>query len=248
MPRLIDIYEYLNEIAPFDTACQWDNAGISVGDINKEIKSIAFALDVTKDVIKQAASNNIDLIITHHPLKIIDEESDNKLTVCEKMLIDNNIAHIALHTNYDIAKDGVNEQLIKKLGLITIEKVTDECLYICELDNAEDIETFTDRVKDILKGLIRYSRRTDNIKRIAVCSGSGSDYISLAKEYKCDALLTGDGGHHAFLNADELDISLICAGHFETEYLAMPLLCEKVQNRFTINCFIIKQQSPIITK
>ncbi len=249
MLELNDVYDYIDELAPFSDATEWDNVGISVGCLDEEIKAIGFALDITKDVINQAIEKNINLIITHHPLKlIVDETNLTSLTKCEEMLIQNEICHIAAHTNYDIAKDGVNEQLIHKLKLNILSKVENECLYICELNEEKDIEEFTDYVKDILNAKIRYSKAVTNLKKIAVCSGSGSSYLSLAKEYRCDALLTGDGGHHAFLDADELDISLICAGHFETEYLAMPLLCEKVNNKFNIPCYLLKQVSPINTK
>ena len=46
-----DIYDYLNSIAPFDTAEEWDNCGLNVGSFDKDVKKIYIALDVTNDVL-----------------------------------------------------------------------------------------------------------------------------------------------------------------------------------------------------
>ena len=35
-----EIYEYLDSIAPFDTAEEWDNCGLIVGSYEKEVKKI----------------------------------------------------------------------------------------------------------------------------------------------------------------------------------------------------------------
>ncbi|MBR5191160.1 MAG: Nif3-like dinuclear metal center hexameric protein, partial [Clostridia bacterium] len=75
----------------------------------------------------------------------------------------------------------------------------------------------------------------------------GSDYLTLAKELGCDALLTGDASHHAFLDADEMGIVLVASGHFETENLAIEPLMNKIKDKFNITCELVMQESPIIT-
>ena len=62
---------------------------------------------------------------------------------------------------------------------------------------------------------------------------------------KCDAFLTGDASHHKFLDADELEILLVAAGHFETENIAIKSLADKVKNNFDTECVIAVQKSPI---
>ena len=51
-----DIYDYLNEIAPFDTAEEWDNCGLTIGSFEIEVKKIYIALDVSNDVLEAAKS------------------------------------------------------------------------------------------------------------------------------------------------------------------------------------------------
>ena len=62
------ISDFIDSIAPYNAKCEWDNCGILVGDKDKEIKKIGFTLDLTSEVLSDAINNNVDLIITHHPI------------------------------------------------------------------------------------------------------------------------------------------------------------------------------------
>ena len=247
MVKIGDIYSYIDTLAPYETAEEWDNTGLSVGSMEDDVTKAGFALDLTSDIVNQAVKEGCDLIITHHPL-IFEPLKNVDADTCVYKLIENGIAHISAHTNFDIAPNGVNEQLISKLGLEVSYKVEGECLYICTLDSPVNSDILADSIKQKLGAVVRYNRGAGMISKAAVCSGSGSDYLQLAKEHGCEALITGDGKHHAFIDADEMGISLICAGHFETEAFAMHELCDKIHNKFGIACEMLKQESPIITK
>lgn len=64
------------------------------------------------------------------------------------------------------------------------------------------------------------------IKKVAVCGGSGADLIGIAKARGADVLVTGDVKHHSAHEALEKDIAVIDAGHAETEKLVVPELVE----------------------
>jgi putative NIF3 family GTP cyclohydrolase 1 type 2 len=68
MSTVKDIYSFLDTVAPFSTSAPWDNTGLLVGDENKKVKKVMLSLDVTGDVIDEAIEENVDLVITHHPL------------------------------------------------------------------------------------------------------------------------------------------------------------------------------------
>ena len=67
-PTVKDIYDFINEIAPFGNQCEWDNSGLLVGESNKEVGKIAFVLDITSEAVAKAAEIGADLIISHHPV------------------------------------------------------------------------------------------------------------------------------------------------------------------------------------
>ena len=63
-----DVYDFLNSKAPFNTAAEWDNTGLSVGSLSAPVSSVLVALDVTKELIEYAEKNGFGLVVTHHPL------------------------------------------------------------------------------------------------------------------------------------------------------------------------------------
>lgn len=246
MATVKDVYNFINSFAPFNTAEEWDNSGLLVGDENAEVVKIIFALDCTNDVINQAVKAGANLIITHHPVifKPVSTVMQDSLVY---KLIKNNISIICAHTNYDKAQGGVNDILCKIVGFDCFEKVQDTCLNIGMYDKEIAFEDFVNTVKSKLNAQIRHNNIDKSVKKVAVCSGSGSDYLSLAKELNCDVLLTGDGSHHDFLDANEMGVALVCAGHFETENISIEPLMNKLENKFDLTCVLATQNTPIFT-
>lgn len=246
MATVKDIYNFIDLIAPFNTQEEWDNSGLLVGDKNQNVNKIIFALDITTDVVNQAINCDADLIITHHPLIFKPVSNILSDTIIYK-LIENKIAIICAHTNFDKAVDGVNDTLCNVIGFNSFEKIEDTCLNIGCFNNSYSSDSFADEIKVKLGGTVRYNSLKKDIKKVAVCSGSGSDYLSLAKELGCDALLTGDASHHAFLDANEMGLALFACGHFETENVSIKPLLERVKSEFDIDCTLAVQNTPIIT-
>ncbi|MDL0257572.1 Nif3-like dinuclear metal center hexameric protein, partial [Clostridioides difficile] len=52
---------------PLNLAEDWDNVGLIVGDFDMDVKKVLVSLEANEDVIDEAISKNIDLIVTHHP-------------------------------------------------------------------------------------------------------------------------------------------------------------------------------------
>lgn len=120
---------------PLNLAYDWDNVGLLVGDNDQEINKIMVCLEANEKVINEAIENDIDLIITHHPfifskIKKVTT-SDLKGNLIHK-LIKNNISIYSMHTNFDIAFDGLNDYFAEMLELDNIkilDKTNSENLY-----------------------------------------------------------------------------------------------------------------------
>jgi len=67
------------------------------------------------------------------------------------------------------------------------------------------------------------------VRRVAVCGGSGAGLIHRAKEKGADVLLTGDVKYHEALEARELGLNVIDAGHNASEKVLIPALARYLE-------------------
>ncbi|EAK4111944.1 Nif3-like dinuclear metal center hexameric protein, partial [Campylobacter jejuni] len=62
--KLSEIYNFLDQLSPFNIQESWDNSGILLGDKDSEISTVYLSLDIDENIIKEVSENS--LIITHH--------------------------------------------------------------------------------------------------------------------------------------------------------------------------------------
>ncbi|MDF2566746.1 MAG: hypothetical protein K0R90_202 [Oscillospiraceae bacterium] len=353
MTTVRDVYSYINEIAPLRLAEKWDNCGLIVGDMDRQVRNCMVVLDVTQAVIDEACENAVDLIISHHPIIFEAQKQILSQSLVYK-LIQNGISVISAHTNLDIAQGGINDVLAERLGLkkTKVLEVTD-CTYdykiitfapkeyeqkvkdamslagagklenysscafvsrgegsflpmegsnafigqvgeietveesriemICpwqslssvlnamlkahpyeqpafdvfenhaikredgigrvgELEKEQSPEQFASFVKNVLGcERVRFSKGKDTVKKVAICSGAGSSVFKHAVSMEADAFVSGDIKHDVMVDAKKFGITVIDAGHFETENIIIEVLEEHLSQKFN-NFTIIKSK------
>lgn len=246
-PTVKDIYEFINFVAPFENQCDWDNSGMLVGTPDGEVKKIGVVLDITPQAIKYASENGIDLIISHHPVifRAVKNFLDGDIPF---MLAKSGISAICAHTNLDIAKGGVNDALAETLGFKNPVPMTEDgetSMIRKVIIDETDGETLAMHIAGRLSTGVQLADCGKTIDTVALCGGAGGDFIGAVAESGCDAFITGEAKHHEFLTAYELGITLITAGHFETENPVVAVLADKLKNNFDIDVEIIPQNSPV---
>jgi dinuclear metal center YbgI/SA1388 family protein len=117
--KIKDIAEQIEKIAPLNLALDWDNVGLLIGDVQKNVKNILLTIDITKDVIAEAKRLKTDLIVSYHPviwdgLKTVTSEGPGSIVY---ELIRSNIAVFSVHTALDITTGGVNDGLAEIIGI-----------------------------------------------------------------------------------------------------------------------------------
>ena len=70
------------------------------------------------------------------------------------------------------------------------------------------------------------------IKRVAICGGSGSFLLSNAICTKADIFITADFKYHEFFDAEN-DIIIADIGHFESEQFTKDLIYDLLTKKFT---------------
>lgn len=119
-----ELVRFLESWSPEGAALPEDNPGLQVGNPSADITNILVCLDVTDRVIEEAIENQVNLILSHHPLLYgslkqlrIDSWVGRKI----ESLIKHDIALYSAHTNLDAARDGVSFALARKLGVANPE-------------------------------------------------------------------------------------------------------------------------------
>lgn len=242
--KIRDIYEYINKIAPFDSAEEWDNVGLLIGDMNGETDNVIVALDCTRDAFDMAIEKGAKLIVTHHPV-IFEATRDFTADTLPWQLAQAGISVISAHTNLDKAESGVNAELCKVIGIDAKPCEIDPCLVVGESPIEIPFDAFLSNIKATLGiEFLRVHKAKNTIGKIAVCCGSGGDFLDTAHSFGCDTLLTGDVKHNVFVAAALLGINLIDAGHFATEDIIVEPLAERLRKEFPKTTFFTSHQKP----
>ena len=71
----------------------------------------------------------------------------------------------------------------------------------------------------------------ENIRKVAVCGGSGSFLINAAKSVQADVYITSDIKYHEFFAAEK-QLMICDIGHFESEKYTIDLFSEILSKKF----------------
>lgn len=248
MAKVNDVLEFLCGLFPLDTACDFDNVGLLVGDNDSEIKNVLVALDCTKETVLEAEEKGCNLIVTHHPV-IFEGIKDILAGSVPYTCVEKGISVISMHTNLDIAKGGVIETLCKILGLSNIAPFEAENGFVLWQGKADNItaQCFARLIKEKLSGVVRYTDNERPISRVLVCSGSGGEFVFTAAKFGFDAFVAAEIKHHQLLAANDLSLCAFDAGHFNSEDIIVEPLKELLQKEFADTVFYTFHSNAIKT-
>jgi dinuclear metal center YbgI/SA1388 family protein len=225
--------QWIDEIAPFELAEEWDNVGLLAGHPDWPVERALVALDLTKGALDEAVEKRAQLIVTHHPIlfqarrNLREDDGEGALLAA---LVRARIALIAAHTNYDNAEGGLNDALAEAL----------------ELDGAQPLphglraggfeggaQALAARAQARLGCVPRLYRAAGvgAIRRVAVCGGAGGAFWPEALKAGCDAYITGEVRHHEALAATAAGLTVVEAGHYHTERVMIKALQRGLQMR-----------------
>ena len=237
--KINDIVEYAERIAPSELAEGRDNVGLLAGSGEYEVSRVLLALDITTDVVREAAEKGAGLIISHHPV-IFDTFRTLEPDTAPYLLAKNDIAALCLHTNLDRAERGVNIALAEALGLRNVTLYAEDFLAVGEAEREMSADEFAVVIKEKLGApSVRYT--DGKVSRVAVSSGGGGEGVELSRKYGFDAFVTGEMKHHLFILAKERNIAAFDAGHYPTENVVIAPLREMLAAEFPTVEFIVSE-------
>ena len=228
-----NILDYLKDKYPLDTACDFDNVGLLVGDKDITVTRAVVCLDCDINTVNYAKNVGAQLVVTHHPV-IFDGLKDVTVGTVVYELVKAGISVISMHTNLDIAEGGVTENLCNAIGLLNVKPYVAHDGFLireaeCPIHNAEK---FAEHIKLKLGGAVRYADSGRDINRVLVCSGSGGGFLADVITGGYDALIAADIKHNVFMDAVNSGVTVFDAGHYQSENVIVAPLCELLKNAF----------------
>lgn len=208
------IISYLDYMIPLENASSWDNCGIQTPIYSEIISNLTIVLDVTFETIQYCIDEDINFIISHHPIFLNEKHKRNVYNYkLLKLLDENKIMVYSAHTNLDNKEKGLNEYIIHKLGYEVVKKITPEVGVIFHVENLT-IEELAKKINDKFNiDTTYYKNNMKTISKVGFCSGSADKLYNEAIMNECDVFITGDIGYHTKLESKELNFNLIDISH-----------------------------------
>ena len=244
----------------------YDNSGFLVGNRDSEYTGALVALDLTDEVLCEAQEHGLNLIVTHHPLifgglKRLRSDVPGEALIIR--LIQSGVNVYAAHTNLDNLPWGVSGELAARLGLEGCRVLRPAAMdadghkvgagIVGELSEPQTADRLLQQVKALL-GLpvVRLSQpastlATRRVRRVALCGGSGAEFIADAKAAGADIYLTADLKYHDFQRTGGRML-LADIGHYESEQFAKEIILRCISEKFsTFACRISERQGGIVS-
>lgn len=244
MPNIESVCKFLDDFAPNRIAEEWDNVGLLVGDPALPAKKIMTCLTVTQESADEAIENNVDLIVSHHPLPFRPLKKITTATTPSRLLwhlIRNGTSIYSPHTAFDSALHGINQSVCQKIGLTNTQPLQPfdddpDALGSGRFGEHPSItcKEFAEKLKKAynLENIRYVMAGQQPIGRVATACGSGASFLAAAAKTNCNALVTGEADFHSCLEAKAVGIHLFLLGHYASERFAVEMLADRIREEF----------------
>ncbi len=221
--KLQEIYDFLDTVSPFELQEKWDNSGLIVGDMRREVSQIVVSLDIDETMIEEAKVGT--LFVVHHPLifgKLTQLDfAKYPANLLEKLILKKQ-SLIAMHTNFD--QTHLNRYVFEKVLGFTLKE---EVPFICKTEGVWHYDDLLALLKERL-GLptLKVVGKKEHITSVALTTGAGA---SLIDEVDADCFLTSDIKYHDAMKAMSEGLMMVEIGHYESERFFAEILLEELK-------------------
>lgn len=223
-----EIVERIQKFLPFETGLENDKIGIQLQPKTTEIKRLLVAYEITPEIILEAIEKKANCIVSFHPLiynpleSILETERVGSLLI---QLIQNNIALVVCHTNFDAYQFGTSWLFANALGLIELDFLEPNRRFekfgmgvYGKFEKPILIEEFLQKIQKITQSPLRWCKgKVEFIQSVGILGGSGISYAEKAFAKGVDAFITADISYHYFHKYNG-KLMIVDPGHWEMEY------------------------------
>lgn len=251
MATLTEIASFLDRTLRTSEIPDYPNALNGVQLANRgDIHRVASAVDFSSHTVACAVDADAQLLLVHHGMfwggaQAIVGGVFDRLT----KLIAADVAVYSSHLPLDLHPElGNNVLLARRLGLEPTEGFARYKTIDVGVSGTADVET-----TKLVHALSAFSRQRGGAvvatphapdrrtHRWAICTGAGAsgDTIAEALSRNIDTLIVGEGPHHTAVQARDVGMVIVYAGHYATETLGVDALGQLVARQFDLEVTFI---------
>lgn len=233
------LLQYLDDYLGTSTHPDYPGAlnGLQVGSGDEEVERVAAAVDASEETIAAGVREGAGLLLVHHGLFWSGlEPITGRRFRRVAPLIRAGAALYSCHLPLDAHPEVGNCILLaRRLGLEPDGRFGEyEGAPIgWQGPLAVSRDDLAGRLKEAVQGPVHVvPGGPSEVRRVAVVTGGGSSFIGDAVAAGVDAFVTGEGPHHSYVDAMELGINVLYAGHYATETFGVRALATHIETRF----------------
>jgi len=245
MPILNDVTAALRQIAPLQLAADWDAVGLLVGSRREACERVMTCLTLTADVAEEAAREQADLVVTHHPLpfrpiaRITDDTPYGRVLLS---LLSAGVAVWSSHTAWDSAAGGINDQLATLLGLSGVRPILPHpelpTAGTGRMGNARGETSVGQLATRLATSLAAPGCQVAGDGQrpagtVGIVCGSGGEMLGDLIAAGCTTLVTGEVRLHTAAEAIASGLAVIAVGHHASEHFSMAELGRRLSEQVT---------------
>jgi dinuclear metal center YbgI/SA1388 family protein len=253
MTALIDIVKELDSLLEPERFADYCPNGLQVPG-RSEVQTVATGVSAHLELFELARAADADLLIVHHGLFwgsgpiALDAALKSRLA----LLFDADISLVAYHLPLDAHPEvGNNALLGRALGARQLAPFAyhkgQPIGFIAEFDEggvpARDL--FVRTAELTKREPLVFDHGPPIVRKLAIVSGGGTEFLAEAAAAGADALLTGEPTERAMAEAREAPIHYIAAGHYATETFGVKCLGEHLAARFGLHHVFLDVPNPI---
>jgi len=207
----------------------------------EQVSKVGIAVDACQQVFTEALRRNCDFLLVHHGLfwgKI--QRIHGPLAQALTQLLSNRLNLYAVHLPLDAHPAyGNNAALADMIGLTRrhgFATMQGQAIGIGgELLEPQSVVSIEQTLREALAGpILKLPFGPEQIKRVAIVSGSGSSFLPQAIEQDYQLLISGESSHQDHHIAKEGAINVLYAGHYHTEQGGVQRIGALLKEKFGI--------------
>lgn len=244
-----DVIAAIEEVAPKSLQESWDNTGWQLltprQGASAACTAVLTCVDVTESIVEEAATQGLNLIVSHHPVLFKGQKSLTGATQVERVILEamrRGVSIYSSHTALDSAPEvGISWEIGRRIGLTDMEVLAPSAANpeagLGVIGNLPDDLTpgeFAERVKSALGIPVAVCSRPDDprrpLHRVALCGGSGGEFLTEAIARGAEAYVSSDMRHHDIVDYRG-DIFIVNIGHHEAERCAKDIFYHAITKK-----------------